>query len=488
LAVRFDAMEIIAAPETYPDQSSVVSLRERTRNSYGGPIGGRDDRIALIHEIEAAVEPLDSNVMAVTGEGYFDALSQRSNREIRLELAHRCGVYPDEDRRLWFETIFYGAAIRYAVARAVQPFGLHGGEALIHRAVRALIDEAKDEGRFASLASVAGQVNVLTLLGRLIPLGVWHGDVYELTYGALLRVKPRDAVRFAGHFARHMGGAGPVLRLYLPPQPNTHVTAEDYVKAHFIAADLMRANPRIRALFQSTWYIDPKLKDISPHLSFLNRFATSYGSIIGRVGSDDEVVREATWKSGNRRRLHEAGRYVPTRYYRLWPRDLLLRWADAAPAPRAVADTPTTSSRSDEAVIPSPAVEDPEPARKIVLVVDGDPQFQSLAREAVEASGHQVSVVADLATALGLGSRLRHVDLLIAAVMQPNGGNGVRLAQEVRRRNLDAQAVLTSDQVDAGNAGPRGYMIAGVRVVPKPRTIEEFAQLVDGYLPVPPAL
>jgi CheY-like chemotaxis protein len=365
------------------------------------------------------------------------------------------------------------------VARSVKPFGLEGGEELVHRSIRLLLEEAKDEGRFPSLTSVAGQVSVLTLLGRLIPLGTWHGDVHDLHLGALLRVRPGDMLRFAKVMAWPTRCAGPVLRLYLPPQPHRHVTAEDYVSAHFIVAELMRANPRLRGLFQSTWYLDPKVAEISPHLAFLSRFAKAYGSIIGKVGSDDEVVREATWKSGTRRRLYEAGSYRPTRYYRLWPRDLLLKWADAAQARRAPVE-PAAAADRDSAAIPVPEA-DAENNRKLVLIVDGDPRFQEAAVEAAEEQGHRASVVPDLATALGLGVRLRHVDLLVAAMTQANGGNGVRLAQEVRRRNPQAQVVLTTDYADGADDGRSGYTIAGARVVSRPRTKEELTDLIRAH-------
>lgn len=475
-------MEPTALPEIRPMDPHAARAGGLSPNPYGGPFGGRDARLAFIHDTEAAVEPLDPGIVAISSDAYFDTLAQRTNREIRLELTRRCAAYPDEDRRLWFETVFYGRAIRWTVARSVRPFSLDGGEDLVHRSIRLLLGEAKEEGRFPSLTSVAGQVHVLTLLGRLIPLGVWHGDVYELTYGALLRLKPGSVPRFAKYMTWPRKAVGPVLRLYLPPQPNRHITAEDYVSAHFIAAELMRANPRIRALFQSTWYLDPKVAEVSPHLAFLSRFAMSYGSIIGKVGTDDEVVREATWKSGARRRLYEAGRYAPTRYYRLWPRDLLLRWADAAQARRRPAETAAAAAGPDGVAVPVPATDSDDVGRKVVLVVDGDPRFQELARESVEREGHKAAVVADLATALGLGGRLRHVDLLIAAMMQPNGGNGVRLAQELRRRNPQAQVLLTTDYAEGDESSQSGYTIAGARVVAKPRTAQEFAQLIHTHL------
>jgi CheY-like chemotaxis protein len=344
-----------------------------------------------------------------------------------------------------------------------------------------LLDGAKEQGRFPPLNSLQGQVNVLVLVGRLVPLGVWHADLYDFGYATLFRMAPYDAARFAKHMIGSMKGPGPVLKFFLPPQPNYHVTADDYLATHRVAADVMRANPRIRAIFQSNWYLDPVVAEISPHLAFLSRFATSHGSIIGRVGTDDEVVRESTWKSGNRKRLYEAGRYVPMRYYRLWPRDAVLRWAESAPAPAAPARRapPLAAGQGVGTVSPGAG---PAAAGRVVLVVDEDVRFQRLASEAVKAEGHQVSVAGDVAMALAMIARVRQVDLLIAAIALSNGGNGVRLAQEVRRHSPGANVVLTSNYLESGDAGHAAYKMAGAKVLTKPRTMEEVAQLVRAAL------
>jgi len=463
-------------PEAESDRNGSRPAGTGGASRFNARFGGRDERIALINDVEAAVEPLDAGLIAIGSAGYFDALAQRPNREIRLELIRRSGIYADEDKKLWFETVFYGNAIRWAVSRSISPFGLSGGDELVRRRVRMLLDGAKEQGRFPPLNSLLGQVNVLVLVGRLIPLGVWHADLYDFSYSTLLRMKPRDAARFAKHMIWSMNGPGPVLKFFLPPQPNYHVIAADYVATHRVAADLMRSNPRIRAIFQSNWYLDPEVAEISPHLAFLSRFATSHGSIIGKVGSDEEVVRESTWKSGNRKRLYESGRYVPTRYYRLWPRDAVLLWADSTHAQAATAQPAAPSVASQAVGSVSPVA--PAAARKVVLVVDEDSRFQRLASEAVKAEGHQVSVAGDVAMALALVARIRQVDLLIATIALPNGGNGVRLAQEVRRRSPDASVILTSNYLDGGDAGHAAYKMAGARVLTKPRNKQEIVQLV----------
>jgi hypothetical protein len=46
------------------------------------------------------------------------------------------------------------------------------------------------------------------------------------------------------------------------------------------------------------------------------------------VGTSDFDIASATARSPTRRKLYEAGKYVPISYTLLWPRERLLRWDD----------------------------------------------------------------------------------------------------------------------------------------------------------------
>ncbi len=101
------------------------------------------------------------------------------------------------------------------------------------------------------------------------------------------------------------------------------------------ASELISRTPRIKGLFSSSWYNDPALEGISPHLAYLRRYPLDHGARLFRVGSSEEDVADATLKSKSRRRLYESGRYRPTCYLWVWPRSSLSRWAKTQVPDRA---------------------------------------------------------------------------------------------------------------------------------------------------------
>jgi hypothetical protein len=92
----------------------------------------------------------------------------------------------------------------------------------------------------------------------------------------------------------------------------------------------------------TSWFYDPQLAYVSPHLSYLRLRPMERGATIVRNGSSDYAISCATAKSrsgcedrvarlvaSTRRKLYEQGKYVPVAYSLLWPREALLGWVDA---------------------------------------------------------------------------------------------------------------------------------------------------------------
>ena len=77
----------------------------------------------------------------------------------------------------------------------------------------------------------------------------------------------------------------------------------------------------------TSWFYDPQLETVSPRLSYLRARPIERGAFIVRSGTLPFDIQSATAKSENRRRLYEAGKYIPVAYTLLWPREKLLAWA-----------------------------------------------------------------------------------------------------------------------------------------------------------------
>jgi hypothetical protein len=92
-------------------------------------------------------------------------------------------------------------------------------------------------------------------------------------------------------------------------------------------ADLLLRRTHVRGLAGTSWYYDPKVQDISPHLAYLHDIPTRRGAFLLRHGTHPVDIDLATRTSRTRRRIYEAGEYLPVCYSFVWPRKAILLWA-----------------------------------------------------------------------------------------------------------------------------------------------------------------
>jgi hypothetical protein len=120
------------------------------------------------------------------------------------------------------------------------------------------------------------------------------------------------------------------LHLDLRPERGRFATeTRDFSGAHI--ADFVRHNPSYQGIFGVGWLSDPVVSEISPHHTATHRHISESGGISLRLDSADGAsVRLATGTSRTRRRLYEEGRYRPTDYMTIWPRDVVVRWHEDA--------------------------------------------------------------------------------------------------------------------------------------------------------------
>ena len=92
-------------------------------------------------------------------------------------------------------------------------------------------------------------------------------------------------------------------------------------------AELMKRNPRIKGFYRRSWFLDPKLEEISPKLGYLIKVPLQNGAKLFPAGSTKKDIGYALAVSRTRRRLHEEGKYLPTGYALIWPRKEFLLFA-----------------------------------------------------------------------------------------------------------------------------------------------------------------
>ena len=104
-------------------------------------------------------------------------------------------------------------------------------------------------------------------------------------------------------------------------------------------AEMLELNPSIRGLAGVSWFYDPAVAAISPHLAYLQELPRKHGAFLVQTGTLPHDVENATVRSFARRKLYEEGRYQPTCYLLAWPRRHLIEWARRLKAGRAIDST-----------------------------------------------------------------------------------------------------------------------------------------------------
>jgi hypothetical protein len=236
--------------------------------------------------------------------------------------------YASGEEQTRISASFLLTAMRWALSKSRRALGLDGTEPLVADRIDRILTSAERSDSFPPLSDDRTVCDCLVFFGRLIPLGLYHADVGAIPRSLIARLRLRDSWRLARYVASEMRGFGPTLGIHLPKQPDRPLSEEDYREAHRLAAQLFARNPRLRGFYNAAWYYDPAIAVVSPRLAFLPEFAHSHGAIALCLGSDEDTIVDATWKSQTRRELYAAGRYVPRRYARVWSRRAFLGWAD----------------------------------------------------------------------------------------------------------------------------------------------------------------
>jgi hypothetical protein len=164
-----------------------------------------------------------------------------------------------------------------------------------------------------------------------IPAGVEHIELGGVPRRLLWSGGAAQGIRTAAFFAR-AGGWAPFYVAHFSHgiKPHTFLlvyTPDTLAAWHRNVAECLRLNPEIRGLQSTSWWYDPQLARVAPHLTFLREGALEHGAVLLRAGSTDGARGYAIANSPERKRLYEAGEYTPVSYAVVWTREALLRWA-----------------------------------------------------------------------------------------------------------------------------------------------------------------
>ena len=174
--------------------------------------------------------------------------------------------------------------------------------------------------------------DVAILTFRLIPIGA---EFVQPKSGVPRRVLFQGGVgQFITGLAYMLfraGGFKPYFELHVHTLSLDDFNAEGWNDSLHRLAELLRLNSDVKGWTSSSWFLDPKVAEISPHLAYMRTEPREYGAALFFVGRDPPHRSGALSRSRTRRRLYESGEYVPTIYMRVWPRQAMTRWCERNP-------------------------------------------------------------------------------------------------------------------------------------------------------------
>lgn len=142
----------------------------------------------------------------------------------------------------------------------------------------------------------------------------------------IMQQSPAHLVRALVFFGIRTRGFAPFLENHVHPEMLTHFNPKGRERCYELVGELLQRWPESRGLMGLSWYYDPAVPIISPRLAYLCDVPKRARALFLPAGSGPDVVGGATSTSETRRKLFEAGKYLPTRYLMAWARnDLLAR-------------------------------------------------------------------------------------------------------------------------------------------------------------------
>ena len=127
-------------------------------------------------------------------------------------------------------------------------------------------------------------------------------------------------------FAR-AGGFHPYFEIHVHKLYQEEFNEEGRNECYRCCADLYTLHPEVLGMVAGSWFYDPVVEMISPHLAYLRKVPESGGARALFVSHDEQAARNATATSEKRRALHAAGQYRPASWTLVWPKRAQLAWS-----------------------------------------------------------------------------------------------------------------------------------------------------------------
>ena len=189
-----------------------------------------------------------------------------------------------------------------------------------------LEDFSKRPDDYYSYRCQAFALDVLICSLRIIPIGgAWVVEIRNAGLRPFFGGGVKQFFSYLHFIIFKACGFSPYVTTHTATRTLRHFNEQQMNLAYLKIAELMKLNPRIKGIYRRSWFMDPKLEDISPRLGYLRKVPLQNGAKLFAACSTKKDVKYALTVSRTRRRLYKEGKYLPTGYALIWLRkDFLL--------------------------------------------------------------------------------------------------------------------------------------------------------------------
>jgi hypothetical protein len=169
--------------------------------------------------------------------------------------------------------------------------------------------------------------DIAILTFRLIPVGAEFAEPWSgISRRRVFSSKLSQFFKAAHFFILKKNGFQPYFQLHMHQESHQDFHEAGWKKTYIRLAELLEKNPSHKGWFSSSWFVDPALEGISPHLAYLRTVPEDNGGGIFYLEDDPKGLTGALATSKTRRVYFESGHYVPKIYLRVWPRSPAIAW------------------------------------------------------------------------------------------------------------------------------------------------------------------
>lgn len=160
--------------------------------------------------------------------------------------------------------------------------------------------------------------------GRILPVGPGLVEVSGVPRSLVFQKGLIQFLKFSYLLLVKLKSPKPILEIHTHLANVENFNPKGWMRAYYLIAEILELNPQYKGVMRSSWFIDPFITGISPHLSYLLYFPVSHGAYYF-YHSDEGRKSGAFARSASRLKLYESGKYRPKTYYMIWPRQDVIK-------------------------------------------------------------------------------------------------------------------------------------------------------------------